>query len=45
MDGCFLTDDRKVADKFSLEGISVPAGGYAAVWLPKGSDCGAQPFL
>lgn len=50
MDGCFLTDDRKVADKFSLEGISVPAGGYAAVWLPKESELriskdGDQIFL
>ena len=50
MDGCFLTDDRKVSDKFSLEGISIPAGGYAAVWLPKESELriskdGDQIFL
>lgn len=37
MDGCFLTDDEKELNKYSLEGISVPAGGYAIVWLPKES--------
>lgn len=37
MDGSFLTDDEKELNKYSLEGISVPAGGYAIVWLPKES--------
>lgn len=38
LDGCFLTDDEKEMDKYSLEGVLVPAGGYALVWLEKDSE-------
>ena len=37
LDGCFLSDDEKKMDKYSLEGVLVPAGGYALVWLEKES--------
>lgn len=33
LDGCFLTDDEKEPEKYSLEGLMVPAGGHALVWL------------
>lgn len=38
LDGCFLTDDEKVLEKYSLEGISIPANGYALIWLDKESE-------
>lgn len=38
MDGCFLTDDEKELEKYSLENISIPAKGYALIWLDKESD-------
>ncbi|MDE7179568.1 MAG: CotH kinase family protein, partial [Lachnospiraceae bacterium] len=37
LDGYFLTDDKKALKKYSLEGIRIPAKGYAAVWLNKES--------
>ena len=37
LDGCFLTDNEKELEKYSLEGISVPAKGYATVWLDEES--------
>lgn len=37
LDGCFLTDDKKEMDKYSLEGVLVPARGYVLVWLGKES--------
>lgn len=37
LDGCFLTDDEKELEKYSLEGISVPAKGYVMVWLDEES--------
>lgn len=37
LDGYFLTDDEKEPDKYSLEGLLVPAGGYALVLLGKES--------
>ncbi|MDE6883105.1 MAG: lamin tail domain-containing protein [Lachnospiraceae bacterium] len=33
LNGCFLTDDEKNPQKYSLEGLIVPAGGYTLVWL------------
>ena len=35
LDDCFLTDDVKELNKYSLEGLSVPAGGFVLVWLQK----------
>lgn len=35
LDDCFLTDDVKEPNKYSLEGLSVPAGGFVLVWLHK----------
>lgn len=40
LEGFFLSDDRKALHKHSLEGIVVPAGGYAVIWLD-GSQAGA----
>lgn len=37
MDGCFLTDNEKELEKYSLEGISIPANGYALIWLDTNS--------
>lgn len=37
LDGCFLTDNEKELEKFSLEGIEIPPGGYALIWLNKES--------
>lgn len=37
LDGYFLTDNEKIPDKYSLEGISVPAGGYILVYLGRES--------
>lgn len=33
LDGCFLTDDEKEPEKYSLEGISIPPDEYALIWL------------
>lgn len=33
MNGCFLTDDAKEPEKYSLDGLLIPAGGYTLVWL------------
>ena len=33
LNGCFLTDDEKDPQKYSLEGLMVPAGGFILVWL------------
>ena len=38
LDGCFLTDDAKDLEKYSLEGISIPANGYTLIWLDKDSE-------
>lgn len=35
LENCFLTDDEKEPDKYSLQGVSVPAGGYVMIWLGK----------
>ena len=37
LDGCFLSDDEKEPEKYSLEDVSIPAGGYALIWLDKDS--------
>lgn len=37
LDGYFLTDDEKIPDKYSLEGIQMSAGGYVLVCLGKES--------
>ena len=33
MTGCFLSDDGSQLHKLPLDAVSVPAGGYAVVWL------------
>lgn len=38
LDGCFLTDDRKELEKYPLNGISVPAGGFAVIFLSGDSE-------
>lgn len=40
LDGYFLTDDEKEPEKYSLEGLVVPAKGYTLVWLDK--ECGLR---
>ncbi len=35
--GCFLTDDENEPEKYALEDIEIPPGGYALVWLDKES--------
>ncbi len=37
LNGCFLTDDEKEPEKYPLDGISIPAKGYALVWLDNDS--------
>lgn len=40
LDGCFLSDDSSKLWKYSLDGLSVEAGGYCVIWLSRegGSD-------
>ena len=33
LDGYYLSDDKEVLRKFSLQGMSIPARGYLIVWL------------
>ena len=35
LDGCFLTDDEKEPEKYSLEGIAIPPDEHALIWLDK----------
>lgn len=35
LDGCYLTDDEKEPEKYSLEGLAAPAGGYTLIWLDR----------
>ncbi|MDE5932448.1 MAG: lamin tail domain-containing protein, partial [Lachnospiraceae bacterium] len=37
LEGCFLSDDEKELEKYSLEKISIPPGGYTLIWLDKDS--------
>lgn len=37
LDGCFLTDDEKELEKYSLEGVRIPPKGRAVIWLDKES--------
>ncbi len=37
LDGCFLTDDEKKLEKYPLEGVSVPGGGFAVIFLSEDS--------
>lgn len=38
LNGCFLTDDEKKPEKYSLEGFMVPAHGYTLVWLDQNAE-------
>lgn len=37
LDGCFLTDDEKELEKYSLDGVRIPSEGYTVVWLDRES--------
>ncbi len=37
LNGCFLSDNEKELEKYSLEGIEIAPGGYALIWLNKES--------
>lgn len=35
LEGCFLTDDAKEPEKYSLDGVVVPAQSHALIWLDR----------
>lgn len=42
LEGMFLSDDRRDACQYALENMTIPAGGYAVIWLEADGQEGAS---